>query len=336
MWLMDHQMNVRLSDEFGQYFVRLPLSKSPTIVNGNALRREWKQILPPRRCSYVLGNPPFVGKKARNPEQQADMKQVFAAIRGAGVLDYVCCWYSPAAQYIKGIQIKAAFVSTNSITQGEQPGALWRVLFGEIGLRIHFAHRTFAWESEARGKAHVHVVIIGFAAFDVASKHIYDCEADRTNVTISHVPNISPYLVAGADIALTNRDKPLCNGPAVQFGSMPNYDGNLILSDERKAAFLKSEPKARKYVRPLLSAREYLHGEKRWCLWLMGASSTDVRILEIGLTSGNFFRLSASRPVGAPSGNRSGRYFVVFSDSFSPRMTLHSRKSYLSPATATS
>ena len=164
MWLMDHQMNIRLSEAFGQYFVRLPLTKSPTIVCGNALRLDWKKILPPKKCSYVLGNPPFVGKKARNSGQQADMEAVFGKTRGTGVLDYVCCWYLRAAQYTKGTLIRVAFVSTNSITQGEQPGVLWPILFS-FGIKIHFAHRTFAWESEARGKAHVHVVIIGFAAF---------------------------------------------------------------------------------------------------------------------------------------------------------------------------
>ena len=281
MWLMDHQMNVRLSEAFGQYYVRLPLAKSPTIVHGNALRLDWKKILSPKECSYVLSNPPFVGKKARNADQQADMKAIFGAAAGAGILDYVCSWYLCAARFVKGTQIRVAFVSTNSITQGEQPGVLWPPLFSEFGIKIHFAHRTFAWESEARGKAHVHVVIIGFAPFDVqGGKQIYDYEADEKNVTVSSAANISPYLVAGADIVLKNREEPLCNGPNVQFGNMPNDDGNLIFTDEEKQEFLRSEPKARKYMRPLLSAREYLHGEKRWCLWLEGAPSTDIRALK--------------------------------------------------------
>src|SRR5208337_567163 len=165
MWLMDHQMNIRLSEEFGQYFVRLPLKKSPTIVCDNALRINWNDVLDPSKCSYILGNPPFVGKKARNARQQADMNLVFADAKGTGVLDYVCCWYLRAAQYIRGTNIKAAFVSTSSITQGEQPGVLWPILFHNFNIKIQVAHRTFAWESEARGKAHVHVVIIGFGAF---------------------------------------------------------------------------------------------------------------------------------------------------------------------------
>src|SRR5713101_4486149 len=165
MWLMDHQMNLRLSEAFGQYFVRLPLKKSPTIVCGNALRLDWKNILPPGQCNYILGNPPFVGKKEQTDDQKADMNLVFGHLKGAGVLDYVSGWYAKAGEFIQGTQIKVAFVSTNSITQGEQVGILWNDLFKRFHIDIHFAHRTFAWQSEARGKAHVHVVIIGFASF---------------------------------------------------------------------------------------------------------------------------------------------------------------------------
>jgi len=280
MWLMDHQMNIRLSEAFGEYFVRLPLKKSPTIVCGNALRLDWKKILPPGQCNYVLGNPPFVGKKARNGAQQADMDIVFGEVKGTGVLDYVCCWYLRAAQYIQGRRIKAGFVSTNSITQGEQPGVLWPILFRNFNLKIHFAHRTFAWESEARGKAHVHVVIIGFGAFDAQSKKIYDYESDSEAATLSSPGNISPYLVDGGDIALQNREHPIAKVPEMQFGNMPNDDGNLLLSDEEKKQLLGDEPEARPLIRPLLSAQEYLHGEKRWCFWLKDVSPQTIREFE--------------------------------------------------------
>src|SRR5487761_235596 len=276
MWLVDHQMNIRLSETFGQYFVRLPLRKSPTIVCGNALRLDWKKILPPEQCSYVLGNPPFVGKKARNAQQQADMGVVFGEINGTGVLDYVCCWYLRAAQYVQGAQIRAAFVSTNSITQGEQPGVLWPILF-RFNLKIHFAHRTFAWESEARGKAHVHVVIIGFGAFDVQSKRIYDYEPGSAAATVTPARNISPYLVEGGDTALQNREHPISEVPEMQFGSMPNDGGNLLLSDSERMKLLEDEPEARQFIRPLLSAQEYLHGEKRWCLWLKDVPPQAIR-----------------------------------------------------------
>jgi hypothetical protein len=277
MWLMDHQMNIRLSEEFGQYFVRLPLKKSPTIVCDNALRINWQEILPPAQCSYILGNPPFVGKKARNAEQQADMQIVFGSINGTGVLDYVCCWYLRAAQYIGGTKIAVGFVSTNSITQGEQPGILWPTLFSHFGIKIHFAHRTFAWESEARGKAHVHVVIIGFGAFDIHDKRIFDYEGNKENAHVSKPVNISPYLIEGNDRALQTRSTPVSDVAEMRFGSMPNDGGNLLLNDEERDQLLSESPEARPFIRPLLSADEYLNGRNRWCLWLEDVSPQAIR-----------------------------------------------------------
>ncbi|HTQ59563.1 MAG TPA: DNA methyltransferase [Candidatus Solibacter sp.] len=281
LWLMDHQMNLRLSEAFGQYFVRLPLKKSPTIAHGNALRFDWKQILPPKKCSYVLGNPPFVGKKARNADQQDDMKTVFGKIAGSGVLDYVCCWYLQAAQYIQGTPIKVSFVSTNSITQGEQPGIVWPILFGKLRIKIVFAHRTFPWKSEARGRAHVHVVIVGFAAFNTQPKRIYEYQSEDNGAIVSTASNISPYLIEASDIALTNREHPLSAVPQAQFGSMPNDDGNLLLTDDERTKLVEQEPEAGPLIRPLLSAREYLHGEKRWCLWLKDAKPQTIKKLRL-------------------------------------------------------
>ena len=266
LWLTDHQANVAISQAFGQFYQRLPLRASPHIHVGNALRMDWRTVLPAEECSFILGNPPFVGKKARNTDQQADMEIVFGDVKGTGVLDYVCCWYLLAAQFIRGTQIKVAFVSTNSITQGEQPGILWSLLFRNLDLKIHFGHRTFAWESEARGKAHVHVIIIGFGAFDTGNKRIYDYDGE--NATVLPVTNISPYLVEGRDAVLQNREQPISRVPEMQFGNMPNDDGNLLLTDEEKRQLLQWEPEARPLIRPLLSAQEYLHGANRWCIWL--------------------------------------------------------------------
>jgi len=290
MWLMDHQMNILLSETFGQYFVRLPLKKSPTIVLGNALRLDWKQILLPEECSYVLGNPPFVGKQFMNKDQKSDMVLVCGAVKGHGVLDYVTAWYVKAASYIQGPQTRVAFVSTNSISQGEQVGVLWQALFGH-GIKIHFAHRTFAWESEARGKAHVHVVIIGFGAFDFTPKHIYEYEAvssasshgsstEKTQepvATVTEAANISPYLVAGPDIALTARSKPICPVPEIVFGSMPNDGGHLLMNRAGREAFLQKEPEAAKYLRRFVGAEEFLNGIERWCLWLYGENAAEYR-----------------------------------------------------------
>ncbi|MEI6644822.1 MAG: DNA methyltransferase [bacterium] len=270
MWLMEHQMNLRLSETFGQYFVRLPLKKSANIVLGNALRLDWKKILPPDQCSYVLGNPPFVGKKARDKEQVLDMDEVFGELKSAGNLDYVTCWYQKAADYIQGTGICVSFVSTNSIAQGEQPGILWPYLFQAYKLKIHFAYRTFAWESEARGKAHVHVVIVGFAAFDIPVKHIY--ETERTEIVVSEVRNISPYLVEDADRVLSNRAEPISPVPEMMFGNMPNDDGNFLLTDSEKNELIEDCPGAKSFIRPFISAKEFLHGENRWCIWLKDIS----------------------------------------------------------------
>ena len=268
MWLMDHQMNIRLSEAFGQYFVRLPLRKSPTIVCGNALRLDWKAILPPEQCSYVLGNPPFIGKHLMSVDQSHDMDRVWGDLNGAGFLDYVTGWYRKAAEYIRTTHIPVAFVSTNSITQGEQAGILWNELFQRWNLKIHFAHRTFAWESEARGKAHVHVVIIGFGAFDVERKHIYDYEHGTDQVTVTEARNISPYLIEGSDIALPIRRNPLCGVPEIVNGNKPADGGYLLVDDEEREPFLCENPGAKPYLKPFLSADEYLNGRNRWVLWL--------------------------------------------------------------------
>jgi hypothetical protein len=266
MWLMDHQMNVRLSEAFGQYFVRLPLTKSPRIVCDNALRRDWKEILPPEKCSYILGNPPFVGGKHQTKEQRADMAVVAEGVEQRGLLDYVTGWYFKAAGYLQKTKIVAGFVSTSSVTQGEQVGALWNVLFRRFGLKIHFAHRTFPWESEARGKAHVHVVIIGFAAFDTANKRIFEDHDRKTIVALAK--NINPYLIDAPDLAVVNRQKPLCNVPEIGIGNKPIDDGNYLFTPQEKADFLKVEPKAKEFFRPWLGAEEYINGRQRWCLWL--------------------------------------------------------------------
>ncbi|MEI7899939.1 MAG: DNA methyltransferase, partial [bacterium] len=270
MWLMEHQMNMRLAATFGEYFARLPLKKSANIVLGNALRLDWKAILPPDLCSFILGNPPFIGKKVRDKEQILDMERVFGKLKAAGNLDYVTCWYKRAAEYIHGTAVCVGFVSTNSITQGEQPGVLWQDLFQTHKLKIHFAYRTFKWESEARGKAHVHVVIIGFGAFDVSDKHIYEVEGAKT--ISSDVRNISPYLIEDNDLALTSRVHPISPVPEMMFGNMPNDNGNFLLSGLEKQRLLETCPGAEQFVRPLLSAKEYLHGEERWCIWLKDVS----------------------------------------------------------------
>ena len=277
MWLIDHQLNAQASEQFGQPIDRLPLTTSPHIVQANALRTDWNDVLPRGQCSYVLGNPPFIGKKARNTEQQNDMGIVWGELQGSGTLDYVTCWYRRAAEYIQGTQIPVAFVSTNSISQGEQVGILWDFLFRHYALIINFAHRTFKWTSEARGMAHVHVVIIGFATFNKPPKQIYDYAEGTDNATVSVATNINPYLIAANNVALRNRETPISDIPETQFGCMPNDDGNFLFTDAEKTAFLADEPQSAPFFRQFLSAHEYFNGEDRWCLWLQNAEPALVR-----------------------------------------------------------
>ena len=277
LWLMDHQMNAEAGEVFGQPIDRLPLTSAPHIVHGNALRVDWNTVLPRERCSYVMGNPPFIGKQYRNAEQQADMALVWGEVKGAGVVDYVAAWYAKAARYIEGTRIPVAFVSTNSISQGEQVGILWGELFQRHHLKIHFAHRTFAWASEARGKAHVHVVIIGFGAFDRADKRIFDYEAGAAEPTEIPARNISPYLIEGSDLVMHSRKRPICAVPEMNFGSMPNDGGHLIFSSYGREELLKAEPAAREFLRRFVGAEEFLHGIERWCLWLVDAPAAFLR-----------------------------------------------------------
>ena len=279
MWLMDHQMNIRLSEAFGQYFVRLPLKKSPTIACGNALRLDWKEILPPAKCSYILGNPPFVGQSFQTKEQKADQHIVLANVQARGVLDYVCNWYVLAAEYIQGTHIVVGLVSTNSITQGEQVGILWNELFSRYRVKIIFAHRTFEWASEARGKAHVHVVIVGFAAFESSNKRIYDYEAGPEKVTVSLVKNISPYLIEGSDLVVTNRTNPLSNVPKMSWGNKPTDGGHLLLSPEERTQLLRDEPVAKMFIRPYMGGYDLINGQERYCLWLAEVNANKLRKL---------------------------------------------------------
>ncbi len=268
LWLMDHQMNMRLSEEFGQYYVRLPLKKSPRIVHGNALSLDWREVVPPEQLSYIVGNPPFVGAKFMNEGQRAEVGLVFRGSKHAGLLDYVTCWYRLAVEYMVGNpSIRAAFVSTNSIVQGEQPGALWPDLFARR-VHIHFAHRTFQWTSEARSKAAVHCVIIGFALLDASEKWIFEYETLKSEPRTTRAANINPYLVDAPDVVLSNRSRPISPVPEIGIGNKPIDGGNYLFSGEEKAAFLSMEPGAAPFFRRWLGADEFLNGWERWCLWL--------------------------------------------------------------------
>ncbi len=277
LWLVDHQMNLRVSVEFGLYFARIPLTSTPQIRHANALRFDWNEVLPAERCSYVLGNPPFLGKTYQNKEQKADSAVVMHGIHGAGDLDFVCAWYVLAARYLQGrTGTRAAFVSTNSITQGEQVAVLWGEM-QRLGMHIHFAHRTFQWSNEAKGNAAVHCVIVGFGHEDQAVKTIYEYEDIKGLQQAVPAKRINAYLVDAPDVLLSKRRMPICSVNEMTYGSKPTDGGSLLLSNEEKDALLSKEPQAEKWIRRFLGADEFINKTDRWCLWLVECSPQELR-----------------------------------------------------------
>lgn len=277
MWLIDHQMNMMVSNEFGQYFVRLPLRKSANIIHADALETDWESVISKNKLSYIIGNPPFIGSKIMKQSQRDQILKQFDYFDGSGVLDYVTGWYIKAAKFIQNTKIKVAFVSTNSIVQGEQTSILWWQMMNKYNIKIHFAHRTFKWSNEAKGNAAVYCVIVGFGNFDVPNKSIFEYEDIKGEAHEIKVKNINSYLVDSKDIFIKKRTIPICNIPKMSFGNMPLDGGNLILSDDEKKSFIQTEPNAEKYILPLISAHEYLNGKNRWCLWLVDVEPNELK-----------------------------------------------------------
>ncbi|MBP8850823.1 MAG: class I SAM-dependent DNA methyltransferase [Breznakibacter sp.] len=328
MWLIDHQMNMQISNEFGQYFARLPLKKAARIVHGDALEIDWRTLknaksitvyadelnfkevseplanygtlnvitkkatkvdpssnFPPPSTkehieySYILGNPPFIGSKIMSQSQRDAVVKQFDNIQGAGVLDYVTAWYIKAAKYIQNTQTKVAFVSTNSIVQGEQTSILWGQMLNKYNVKIHFAHRTFKWSNEAKGNAAVYCVIVGFASYDTNNKRLFEYDDIKGEAHELKAKNINPYLVDAKDLLIDKNTNPICNVPKMSFGNMPLDGGHLLLTEEEKIALIAKEPYAEKFIKPLLSAFEFLNGKRRWCLWLVDAEPRELRLM---------------------------------------------------------
>ncbi len=279
MWLIDHQMNMLVSEEFGQYFARLPLKKSAKIVHGNSLRIDWEEVIPKNELSYIIGNPPFYGKSLQTKEQKEDMKLIFGQVKGAGVLDYVAAWYYKAANYIRDTKIKTGFVSTNSIIQGEQTGILWNELLNNYNIKIHFAHTTFNWTNEAKGKAAVHCVIIGFANFDTKNKLLFVYDDIKGESQERIVKNINPYLVEANDLVILKRTKPICDVPSMIYGNKIVDGGFLLFNDLEKDDFIENEPLSEKFIKPILSGSEFINGKNRWVLYLNNASPQDLKLM---------------------------------------------------------
>jgi hypothetical protein len=283
MWLIDHQMNMAISNEFGQYFVRLPLKKAAKIVHGNALKVDWESLVSKNELSFIIGNPPFIGFYLQTAEQKKDMDFVFNDLQNHGMLDYVSAWYVKAARYIQNTKIKVAYVSTNSIVQGEQVGILWQYLLSNYNLVIHFAHRTFKWGNEAKGNAAVYCVIIGFANFDSNKKVIYEYENINAEPYEIIAKNINPYLVDGKNLLIQSNSKPICDVPKIVVGNLAYDGGFLTFSKEEKEEFLIKEPNAKKFMKPLLGAKEYINNGEKWCLWLLKASPEELNKLPLVL-----------------------------------------------------
>lgn len=284
LWMMDHIMNNALSVEFGNPYLRIPLKKSPHIHPVDALETEWAAALPPEQCSYVLGNPPFAGAKYQTDKQREQVRRIARLGGSGGTLDYVTAWFIKAGEYLAMSRARIGFVGTNSITQGEQVAQLWPVLFGRCGLEISFAHRTFAWGSDARGKAHVHVVIVGLCRRDDEPpvKRLFTYDDIKGDPTESRHTSLTPYLFDGSGIAdrhlvVEETSDQLCGQPKLIIGSKPIDGGWLIFNDEEKQSFLATEPRAAKFTRPFVGSTEYLYATPRWILALQEATPTELR-----------------------------------------------------------
>jgi hypothetical protein len=277
LWLMDHLMNLKASEKFGKYFLRIPLTATPNIIIDNALKADWESVVPKNELSYIMGNPPFLGAHVMGKQQKNELENIFNNLKNCGELDYVTCWYKKAADYIQDTEIECAFVSTNSICQGQQVSILWPELINKSDIKINFAHQTFKWSNEARGNAAVYCVIIGFAINDRPIKKIYQYETVTSEPMEIQVKQINAYLVNFDDLFIISRQKPLCDVPEMNFGNMPLDGGHLLLSDEEKNEFIKIEPKVKKYIKPLISAHEFLNGIRRWCIWLVNVEPSELR-----------------------------------------------------------
>ncbi len=310
LWMMDHIMNNALSLEFGQTYVRIPLRKSPHILHADALETDWAELLPPKDCSYVLGNPPFAGAKYQSEEQRAQVRRIAALGKSGGTLDYVTAWFITAGQYIQAGSAQIGFVATNSITQGEQVAQLWPILFDRCKLEIAFAHRTFAWGSDARGKAHVHVVIIGLAMVAEAPKDkrlfSYDDIDGEPHESVHGA--LTPYLfdagaVADPHLVVREASQPLNGLLKLIIGTKPIDGGYYIFTEEERAHFLSEEPKAAPLMHPYIGSREFLGGGKRSILALAEISPDVLQALpkvRERIAAVREYRLGMRPPNGKP------------------------------------
>jgi len=293
MWLIDHQMNMQISNEFGQYFARLPLKKSAKIVHGDALEINWEEVVTKNQLSYIIGNPPFIGSNIMKQNQRDQIVKEFENIAGGGTLDYVTGWYIKTAKFIQNTKIKVAFVSTNSIVQGEQTNLLWGLLQNKYKIKIHFAHQTFKWSNEAKGNAAVFCVIVGFANFDTNQKKIFEYEDIKGAPLEILAKNINAYLVDAIDILVEKKRKPICKVPEIIKGNYYAKSEGLIIEKEDLNYLESNEPNAKKWIKLLIGADEFINNRKRYCLWLVDCPPDELRKMPLVMERVN--RVKADR-----------------------------------------
>ena len=277
LWIAESQMMQETEAIVRVHLDFLPLTSYANIVEGNALQLDWESVISKDKLNYIMGNPPFVGYGLQTKAQKEDILSVYVDEKGkpyktAGKIDYVAGWYFKAAQWMVGTNICAAFVSTNSITQGEQVAGVWQPIFERFGIHIDFAHRTFRWDSEASLKAHVHCVIVGFSCIPKPTARLL-YTSDRKQ----QVQNINAYLIEAPNIFIPSRTKPICNVPEMTSGNRPADGGHLIIEEDEYDEFIKKDPLAMPYIRRLSGATEFINNKKRWCLWLVGVSPAELR-----------------------------------------------------------
>ena len=277
LWIAEAKMLHETESLLGQRIPYLPLRTKANIIEGNALKIDWESVVPKNELSYILGNPPFVGYSLQSKSQKDDILSIYIDENGksyktAGKIDYVSGWYFKAAQFMKGTNIRTAFVSTNSITQGEQVASVWKPLYERFGIHIDFAYRTFRWDSEANVKAHVHVVIIGFSCAESKKRRrIYD------NGTEKDVENINPFLIDAPNIFVDSRKKTICAVPNMIYGNKPTDGGFLFLAEEERDRIISNEPEIKSYIKQIQGAVEFINNKKRYCIWLVNASPATIR-----------------------------------------------------------
>ena len=273
LWIAENQMLKETEDIVHMQLDFLPLKTNAYIVEGNALRIDWNDVVPKDKLNYIMGNPPFSGGMYMGASQKNEIREIFSEVKGAGELDYVCAWYQRAAEYTLGTKIHSAFVSTNSICQGEQVITFWKYMKQKYPITFNFAYSTFVWDSEAATKAKVHCVIIGFSLYDdKKDKHVID---EGGGITVCK--HINPYLADAEDFFIESRSTPLFDVPKMRFGSMPRDGGGFVLTEDEAAELAANEPLSRNWIRPYIGATEFINNKSRYCLWMVNANPDDLK-----------------------------------------------------------